>query len=202
MIFTETNLTAIQRSITEARIFNADQRQKIRRVAIEAYRGEQLDNEAWIGQYISKDLGDIPYSFTRLTKAIVDKRSLTYKDAPERLPQGNQKVFPGNYVDASATKDVRMKTMERYTNLLGVNAMMPVLNKERKRFTYHIINEFRPYFLPEDTHNPYGILFLIHQDTEPTAGTFNQVWAYWDPEWHFLVDGEGKELHKSLQPES
>ena len=200
MIFTETGLAAIQRSIADQRLFNANSREEQRRSAIRAYRGEQLDDSKWISTYIDMDLGDIPLSYTRVTKNIVDKRSLSYKDAPTRTPEGTQVTFPAKYVDASERKDIRLKTLERYTNLLGATAMMPMLVDDK--FQYHIINEFRPYFLPNDTHNPYGVLYLVHQDSEPTAGHFQQVWSYWDAEFHFLVDGDGKELHRSLQPET
>ena len=198
MIFTDNTRAGIHRSIAEQRKFNADERRKIRQRAITAYRGEQLSDPEWIGAYINREETDIPFSFTRLTKSIVDKRSLTYKRPPERLY--DSATLPGDYVKASARKDIRFKTLERYTNLLGVNGMMPVL--KNGKFRYDIINEFEPIFLRDDPQNPFAIQFLVHRDTEPSATGFDEEWAVWSPDFHFLVDGNGGELRSSLQPES
>ena len=206
MIIKDLSIPAIERSIQDLRNEAMIARERERSQAIAAYRKEQLLDKTWVGDYV--DIDDLPLSFSAITSKIVDRRSIAYRKAPERQYTGE---LPQSYIDASARKNVRMKVLERYTNLLGVNAMEVRLIGDELH--YAIINQFRPFFLPNHPTVPVGIQYLIHESSETNSAIKEQIWVVWTATVefpngdkvlgkHFLVDGAGKELDARFQPES
>jgi len=147
-----------------------------RQMAIDFYSNA---HEEHVRKYIRIDADDIPYTWSGLTKRVVDKRSVVYKKPATRYVNDV-------YNEITKSKDYWMKEAERRSRLTGVIAVRPFWNG--KEFKYQIIQNFLPIFGDNELH-PIGIAYPLS-----TGSRAEQVWAYWDAENHFVTDANGSKL--------
>jgi hypothetical protein len=152
------------------------------------YAGDQL-------AYVSKDFkdADIPASFTPLTKYVINKISMVYKQPATRVigePERKDTLQAKNdfYQNATQDKNAALKENERQINLLGNVAIFVRPYQEEKVFDYKLIKYFVPHFDPTDPTMPVGISYPL------TTNDPESVWEHWFPFEHYLTDSQMNKL--------
>ena len=135
---------------------------------------------------------DIPVSFIPLTKYIIKKISLVYKQPASRevTDDSGNVIEQKNdfYLEASQDKNSMLKEVERAVNLLGNVAIFVKPYREEKIFDYKIIKYFIPHFSKVDPTMPIGISYpLVTNDPET-------YWEHWFPFEHYLTDSKMNKL--------
>lgn len=142
------------------------------------------------GQYIRNYFGgslqkEIPLYTTNLTKRIIKRISLVYKDAPVR--QVDEK-----YLEYSGRKDYEMKQFERFHNLLGTLAIRVSFKNGKIQRTP--VLEYEPIFDLDDCINPVAIIYPLSHPVSSKSSTEDELFAYWSDTEHFLLNGKGEKV--------
>ena len=140
------------------------------------------------GRYISNYFGgslqaEIPLYTTNLTKRIIKRISLVYKDAPIR--QADEK-----YKEHSGRKDYEMKQFERLHNLLGTLAVK-VSFKNGKLMRVPVL-EYEPIFDHNDGVHPVAIIYPLTHPVSSKSDSSDDLFAYWSDTEHYVLDGKGQ----------
>ena len=159
--------------------------------AILDMRDEALDyytynNTAkYIDQYFAGSLQqEIPIYSINMTKKLINRISLVYKDAPTRLIEND------NYASLTQDKDWKMKKFERVHNLLGTIAIH--IAWEEDKFKYQPIMNFVPIMDPMDPLKPIGITYPLNKATADWRNTDEDLFVYWSNEEHYMFDATGR----------
>ena len=158
--------------------------------AILELRDEALDyytfnNTAkYIDQYFAGTLQqEIPIYNVNLTKKLINRISLVYKDAPIRGVEND------SYYELTQDKDWRMKSFERIHNLLGTIAVHVAW--EDGKFKYNPIMNFCPIMDPYHPLKPIGITYPLNKATGDWRNTEEDIYVYWSAEHHYMFDSSG-----------
>lgn len=158
-----------QQDEEEARLKNV---QKL----IDFYNGE---HKSYLKKYLKlKDLDDFPYYETNITKRIIRKLAEVYKMAPIRY-FGDK--INDKYEKVTKIKNIRMKTVERQSKLLGIVGVRPIVKQygKEKVFDYILLRSFTAYL---DGIKPIAIKYLIADNGQ------ERFWEYWTNESHYVLD--------------
>lgn len=147
---------------------------------VDFYIGAPGNVEPYIKPYLNVDEKDIPFSFTNITRRVIDRRSQVYKNEPTRYFDKEYK----KYDDYIRDKNIYLKNYERYARLIGTVAVRPQWDTDGY-FRYQMIPYFRAYF-GSDPMNPEAIAYPLKTDK-----AMPEFWAYWDDENHFVMDNAG-----------
>ena len=154
-------------------------------------RDEELDyytynNTAkYIDQYFSGTLQqEIPIYCVNLTKKLINRISLVYKDRPIRDVENDK------YYEFTEDKDFKMKSFERVHNLLGTVAVH--VGWEDGKFKYNPIMNFVPVMDPYNPLKPIGITYPLNKATGDWRNTDEDMYVYWSAEQHYMFDSTGK----------
>jgi len=144
---------------------------------IDFYNGEQ---KRYLKQYLKlRDLDDFPFYESDITKKIINKISEVYKKAPIRYfnEKRNDK-----YEALTQLKNMRMKTIERQSNLLGMIGVRPVVIERNgtKQFDYMILRSFTVYL---ERLKPVALKYLIQDGDE-------RLWEYWSDDFHLIINSD------------
>ena len=116
MIVYSTAKDVIDESIRQLKWENQSAMLEARDEALDYYTYNNTGK--YIDQYFSGSLQqEIPLYCVNLTKKLINRISLVYKDAPIRDVEND------NYFDYTMDKDWKMKSFERVHNLLGTIAV-------------------------------------------------------------------------------
>lgn len=140
------------------------------------------------GRYISNYFGgslqaEIPLYTTNLTKRIIKRISLVYKDAPIRQVDEKYKEYSGR-------KDYEMKQFERLHNLLGTLAVK-VSFKNGKLMRVPVL-EYEPIFDHNDGVHPVAIIYPLTHPVSSKSDSSDDLFAYWSDTEHYVLDGKGQ----------
>ena len=154
-------------------------------------RDEALDyytynnTSKYIDQFFSGTLQqEIPIYNVNLTKKLINRVSLVYKNPPIRNVENEA------YYELTADKDWKLKSLERIHNLLGTTAVH--ICWEDGKFVYHPVINFVPVMDPYDPLKPVGITYPLNKATGDWRNTEADVFVYWSAEEHYLFDSTGK----------
>jgi len=148
---------------------------------IHYYEGTAKQREQYLLPYLRISGGDIPFTFTNLTKKIIRRISNVYREAPTRT---FDKDYP-KYPDLIGNKNIIMKQAERMAHLLGVPALRVYWDYDRKTFGYKIIRYYEPLF-DKDVITPVAIMYPLNTGTDKP-----EYWVYWDNESHYVMNARG-----------
>ena len=113
----------------------------------------------YIKKYFSGTLQtEIPLYAVNMTKRLIDRISLVYKNPPERMLEDER------YLDLTEDKNFTLKRIERIHNLLGTIALQVIWNDGK--FNYVPRLEFEPIFDADDQMNPIGIVYPAQKTTD------------------------------------
>lgn len=139
----------------------------------------------YIDQYFSGTLQqEIPIYCVNLTKKLINRISLVYKDRPIRDVENDK------YYEFTEDKDFKMKSFERVHNLLGTVAVH--VGWEDGKFKYNPIMNFVPVMDPYDPLKPIGITYPLNKATGDWRNTDEDMYVYWSAEHHYMFDSTGK----------
>ena len=149
MIFSSAD-QVIKDSIEKLKSVNSDKQDKVKNMCIDYYQYANTDR--YISQYFSGSLTqEIPLYTINMTRRLIDRISLVYKNRPER------DVEDERYSDITEDKDFLLKRIERMHNLLGTIAVQIVWKEDK--FVYIPRFIFEPIFDYDDPMNPIGIVY-------------------------------------------
>tara|TARA_R100000655_G_scaffold108473_2_gene160495 strand:- start:457 stop:1767 length:1311 start_codon:yes stop_codon:yes gene_type:complete len=139
----------------------------------------------YIDQYFSGTLQqEIPIYNVNLTKKLINRISLVYKDAPIRDVEND------SYYTLTQDKDWKMKSFERIHNLLGTIAVH--IAWEDGAFKYNPIMNFCPIMDPYNPLKPIGVTYPLNKATGDWRQTKEDIYVYWSAEEHYMFDSAGK----------
>ena len=156
-------------------------------------RDEALDyftfnnTSKYIDQFFSGTLQqEIPIYCVNLTKKLINRISLVYKDAPVRMVENDI------YATLTEDKDFKMKTFERVHNLLGTIAVHVAW--EDGKFKYNPVMNFVPIMDSMNPLKPIGITYPLNKATADWRNTDEDLYVYWSETEHFMFDNTGKRI--------
>ena len=173
-------------SLESLKAFNRDQVYREQDMCIDYY---QFNNtRQYIKKYFSGTLQtEIPLYAVNMTKRLIDRISLVYKNPPERMLEDER------YLELTEDKNFTLKRIERIHNLLGTIALQVIWNDGK--FNYVPRLEFEPIFDADDPMNPIGIVYPAQKTTDSIYQTQEDEYIYWDNERHFRFDINGNIIH-------
>tara|TARA_Y100000310_G_scaffold123381_1_gene122157 strand:+ start:927 stop:2252 length:1326 start_codon:yes stop_codon:yes gene_type:complete len=144
------------------------------------------------GNYFdAQSFHEVPPYAMNLTKKFIDKKSRIYTLSPNRN-LGNKsanKIYEG----LLRYKDLRMKHIERMTNLLDTPAVRVMWDEDRdeKCFEYRVVYYYDAYFSPPNPYKPYAIIYPILNPTSDVSYTEPVEYSYWDPHVNIIYSEHG-----------
>tara|TARA_Y100001963_G_scaffold159929_1_gene266252 strand:+ start:3079 stop:4458 length:1380 start_codon:yes stop_codon:yes gene_type:complete len=185
MIFSNAE-QVVKDSIESLKAINRDKMYEQQDMCIDYY---QFNNtKKYIKKYFSGTLQqEIPLYCVNMTKRLINRISLCYKNPPERVVENE------DYQEYTKDKNFTLKRIERIHNLLGTVALQIVWNDGQ--FNYIPRIEFEPVFSPDDPMNPIGLVYPAQKTTDSIYQTQEDEFVYWDNERHFRFDAMGNIIH-------
>tara|TARA_R100000278_G_C5477172_1_gene166873 strand:+ start:1300 stop:2631 length:1332 start_codon:yes stop_codon:yes gene_type:complete len=176
----------VRDSLQELKAINRDKMYEMQDMCIDYY---QFNNtKKYIGKYFSGTLQqEIPLYCVNMTKRLIDRISLVYKNAPERTVQND------TYQELIIDKNYMLKRVERIHNLIGTVALQVVYKDNKLHYIPRL--EFEPVFHKEDPMNPMGIIYPAQKTVDSIYQTQEEEYIYWDNERHFRFDVNGNIIH-------
>tara|TARA_Y100000401_G_scaffold10522_1_gene7190 strand:- start:2185 stop:3492 length:1308 start_codon:yes stop_codon:yes gene_type:complete len=139
----------------------------------------------YIDKYFSGTLQDeIPIYCVNLTKKLINRISLVYKDAPIRNVENDA------YAMLIEDKNFKMKKFERVHNLLGTIAVH--IAWEDGKFKYNPVMNFVPVMDKMNPLKPVGITYPLNKATADWRNTDLDLYVYWSATEHYMFDNTGK----------
>ena len=184
----------IKKSISDLKLHKSQDRRKHIEKLINYYTG--TDTWKYIagneGNYFdAKSFNEVPPYAMNLTKKFIDKKSRIYTLSPNR-GLGN-KAADKLYDSLLFYKDLRMKHIERMTNLIGTPAVRVMWeeDEDKKCFEYRVVYYYDAYFTPPNPYQPYAIIYPILNPTSEVSYTDPAEYSYWDANINIIYDENG-----------
>ena len=185
MIYFSNVEEAIAQSIAKFKFTQHDNMQNERDMSIDYYTYN--NTEKYISDFFGGSLQrEIPLYTTNLTKRLINRISLVYKDAPERI------VEMDDYVNLTCDKNADMKRFERLHNLIGTVALC--VKWDGHEFKYVPIIDFEPILNPDNPLEVLGIIYPVPMTTGSAYQSQEEEYIYWDAEQHFRFNAMGKRI--------
>lgn len=192
-------ISLIQESVKSEKL----SRSKARRMEVEEllnfYTG--TNTEDYIEGFFSPDIySDIPIYKMNITRKFVDKMSRVYVPQAIRKFSGQENT---TYSSLTPNKNVRMKHVERMTNLLGTPALRIVWNnkdEDNPFFEYEVIYYFDAFFDEFNPYDPKAIVYPVLNPTYDISYASKMLWDYWDSEIHARYDEDGNIVFEEPNP--
>ena len=141
----------------------------------------------YIDQYFSGTLQqEIPIYCVNLTKKLINRISLVYKDKPVRDVENDL------YYNLTSDKDWKMKSFERIHNLLGTMAVH--IAWDDGKLKYNPIMNFVPIMDPLNPLKPIGLTYPLNKATADWRSAEEDLYVYWSAEEHYMFDSTGKKI--------
>ena len=184
----------IKQSIKDQKL----QKSRARRRHVEKLLNYYTGTDTWKyiagneGNYFdSKSFNEVPPYNMNLTKKFIDKKSRIYTLSPNRN-LGNKSANK-QYDELLFYKDLRMKHIERMTNLIGTPAVRVMWeeDEDKKCFEYRVVYYYDAYFSPPEPYHPYAIIYPILNPTQEVDYAEPAEFAYWDSQVNIIYDENG-----------
>lgn len=173
------SLDIIQKQIKKERDINRQIESRERTKLTDFYENLQ-DKDIYLKNYGFKNYDNLPLQTINLTKKIIDKTSLVYKNDPDRSFEGEEESSYAKWIIEEPRFNFFMAESERRKNLLAIILKRPVYRKNIG-WRFYIDTQFEPHFLEEDTLNPIGYSIPVLQDTtNPYDKNTDLWWLYLD----------------------
>ncbi len=180
----------IKQSIKELRLDQSRKRRRYIEKLINYYTG--TDTDRYISRYFdAKSYQEVPLYTINITKKFIDKKSRIYTLAPSRKVGG--RGISKKYNNFVSKKNLKMKHIERMTNLLGTIALYVYWNEEDDGgyLDYRPIYYFDAFF-DEDPTKPIAIAYPMLEPTGDTSYVSEDLkFCYWDDNYKIVYDERG-----------
>lgn len=183
MIVYSTAKNVIEESIRQLKWDNQVRIFDVRDEALDYYT---YNNTAkYIDQFFSGTLQqEIPIYNVNLTKKLINRISLVYKNPPIREVENDK------YYQITEDKDWKLKNFERIHNLLGTVAIQVAW--EDNAIKYNPVINFVPIMDPYNPLKPIGITYPLNKSVADWRATEEDLFVYWSETEHFMFDTSGK----------
>jgi len=187
MLFKDLSLDIIKQSIADLRQANIDIESKTREKLKDFYEDRQLNDEYLADYGFKEDNGNylIPMSNYNITKKIIDKISLLYKDQPDY----DNKLYT-EWNNDNPDMYLAKKTAERYKNLLHHVILRPVFFNG---VIYpYVETDYLAHFTDVNPLIPYGYSIPIKQNVSDPNAVDEDTYVFWSDQYYFFYDSNGK----------
>ena len=181
----------IKQSIKDIKANKSRERRREIEKLLNYYTGTDT-NEYIAGKYDnyfdSASFSEIPPYCFNLTRKFIDKKSRIYTLSPNR-DLGNKSANK-KYEELLRYKDLRMKHVERMTNLLDTPAvrLLWVEDGDKKCIDYRTVYYYDAYFSPLNPYKPHAIIYPILDPTADVSYVEPVEYSYWDSEVNIIYD--------------
>ena len=193
----------IKQSIRDMKLAKSKERRKYVEKLLNYYTGTDT-NEYIAGKYSNyfdaASFSEIPAYSMNLTKKFIDKKSRIYTLSPNRN-LGN-KSATNEYLELTKLKDLRMKHVERMTNLLDTPAVRIIWQDEEDKsmLDHRLVYYYDAHFSPQNPYEPYAIIYPILNPTADVSYTSPMLCAYWDDSVNIIYDEDGNIVEEHENP--
>lgn len=160
-------------------------RQRIK--AIEYYQGDQKE---YIKDYISfsnsNRMEKMPYTFTNLTRKVINGVSLTYINAPERTINGERH---DKYELWTRDKNFIMLDTDRYARLLDRVGLKVEWDAKRTQYKYRLLTEVNVEYDQYDD-EVLAVWFPIKSVGKDKKNS-QTMYEFWSAEQRMIIDADG-----------
>ena len=189
----------IAKSIQDLKWSNASAREREIEKLVNYYTGTNTEN--YISKYFDSEVfQEVPLYKINITKKFIDKKSRVYTLSPNRKLK-NQKVSK-IYKNLTFYKDIKMKHIERMTNLIGTPAVRIYWDEkdnDKQCFNYDIVYYYHAFF-DRDPYTPSAIIYPLLSPTQDTSYTKSPRFVYFDDMVQIVYDSDGKILSETENP--
>lgn len=153
----------------------------------------------WSKYFDSQTFSDLPPYKINITRKFIDKMSRVYNKAPKRTFNSNVNK---SYNELTRFKDVRMKHIEKMTNLIGTIAIQVFYQEDESGsfLDHRPIYYFDAFFDDNDPYNPIAIVYPILLPTDDVSYVEPVIFEAWDRESHVKYDGKGNIIFEEANP--
>jgi hypothetical protein len=148
------------------------------------------NTEQYINDYFGGTLQqEIPLYTTNITKKIVNRISMVYKDNPVRMydSEVNEDINSLMF-----RKDYKLNTMERIHNLVGTMLVHVFWNESEEKIEYRPVLDYEVTLNPENPMEVMSVLYPIEKTTDDITQHQNDKFIFWSKDKHYMIDGQGK----------
>ena len=182
-------------TITKERIDLKVQLDDINEKLLDFYENRQLQDK-YLNYGFKREEGvyDTPMVSYNITKKIINKISLVYKEAPERTI-GDSDVYE-QWIAENPRFNLAIKEAERYKNLIGKILFRPRYMQDYKKWVFYIETYYQAHFLEGDPTNPVAYSYPIKQELSSVSRkeVREDWWVFWSDELHFeYIPGTNKQ---------
>ncbi len=193
-------ISAIQESVKAEKLSKSKQRRREVEELLNFYTG--TNTEHYIEGFFSPDIySDIPIYKMNITRKFIDKMSRVYVPKAIRKFSGQENPL---YSSLTPNKNVRMKHVERMTNLLGTPALRIAWNnrdENKSFFEYQLVYYFDAFFDEFNPYEPRAIIYPVLNPTYDVSYSRNKLeWDYWDDDMHVRYDEDGNIIFEEANP--
>ena len=188
MIYFNNAEQAVRDSISRFKENNLAKMFKLRNKLVDYYQYQSTE------QYINKYFGgslqkEIPLYTTNITKKIINRISMVYKDNPVRMYNNE---LNDDITDIMFRKDYKMKNMERIHNLVGTMLVHILWNKSEEKLEYRPILEYEVTLNPDNPLEVMSVLYPVEKTTDDIMQHQNDRFIFWSAEQHYMIDSQNK----------
>ena len=190
MMYYYNQTQVIQESLEKLKAYNQDELFKHRDMLINYYQYQ--NTESFIEEYFPDSLrAEIPLYTTNITKKIINRISMVYKDKPVRYY--NQEVNQ-DLENIFYKKDMQLKTIERIHNLIGTMLINILWNEQEERIEYRPVIEYSVAVNPDNPTEILAIMYPMVKTKDSIIQNDDDMYVYWSKEDHFMVDCHGNKI--------
>ena len=195
MLFKDLSIESIRKSIEDLREVGEVYEDSLKEKFKDFYEGRQTKDEYLANWGFKNKHGklNLPPTSYNITKKIIDKISLVYKQPPMREGGGDYAVWVADNPEMHHA----LKVAERYKNLLGMVLFRPAYLMGKWRF--FIETEYIPHFHEDDPLHPIGYSIPLKQDM--TYAPDEEVWVFWSDDYYFFHDNNGRVWYDENYPD-
>jgi len=184
MLFRDLSEDIIKKSIAKEKMEVKFQYERVNEKLLDFYEDRQLRDEYTKEYGFKKQDGktDLPMVSYNLTKKIINKISLVYKNPPERKLEKSEAYT--EWLANNEMFDEAIKSAERYKNLLGKVLFRPHYKQQTDEWVFFVETYYEAHFLEGDPLNPVAYSYPKRQDNDPN-NVEKDWWAFWSNEYYF-----------------
>lgn len=190
MIFFNNSKQAVRDSLTmfkENRLHNLF---KIRDELINYYQYQNTDQ--YIEDYFPTTIQhEIPLYTTNITKKIINRISMVYKDAPVRYYDNEVNEDINSFM---SMKNYKLKQFERIHNLIGTMLIHVIWNEKKERIDYRPILEFEVTLNPENPMEVMSVMYPINKTSDDLYTHQEDEFVFWSAEEHYIITGDNRKI--------
>ena len=188
MIYFNNPEQAVRESISRFKENNLAKMFKLRNKLVDYYQYQSTE------QYINKYFGgslqqEIPLYTTNITKKIINRISMVYKDNPIRMYNNEQN---DDITDLMLRKNYKLKGMERIHNLVGTMLVHVLWNEAEEKLEYRPVLEYEVTLNPDNPMEIMSVLYPMQKTSDDIMHHQEDKFIFWRAEQHYMIDSMNK----------